>query len=394
MKVLLVSPFLPYAQARHAGGEFVYNLVTGLSARCQVSLVSKVLPGEERWVDELSPYCHALETVPAPKTFWGRARYAPMLLTSPLSAVAGASQQMAAAIERVLSRDHYDVVQIEYSQLAQFVRLCNGSATVLDEHDVFSVPAYRRYCLASSGLAKLHWWFEWRKRLLYERRAHQRFDCMFVRSQLDKKTVLAASPRGKVAIVPHGCRDEFFDIPLCRPPVRRILFVGAMNRPENQDAILFFSRDILPRIRQQLPDVRLDIVGTAPSERIRALGRDQGITVTGFVPSLQEYYERSSICIAPIRVGGGTIVKILNGMAAGRPVVSTSIGNEGVGAAAGQEICVADAPEQFAEQVVRLFTDPRRWHEIARGGRTFARRRPDWNTIVERTFGIYETLVH
>jgi glycosyltransferase involved in cell wall biosynthesis len=300
---------------------------------------------------------------------------------------------MTAAIKRVLSRDRYDVVQIEYSQLGQFVRLCDGCATILDEHDVFSVPALRQYRIASSTLDKLHWWFEWRKRERYERRVHQRFDCIFVRSQQDRRTVLATSPGGEVAVMPHGCRGEFFDIPVCPGPGKRILFVGTMSRAANQDAVLFFCRSILPRIRQRLPDVRLDIVGAAPPERIRALDSDPCVTVTGYVPSLREYYERSSICVAPVRVGGGTVVKILDGMAAGRPVVSTSIGNEGVAAAAGQEISVADTPELFAEQVIRLFTEPRFWQEIAQGGRAFARQRPDWDAIVDRVFGIYERLV-
>ena len=392
MRVLLISPFLPYSQVRHAGGEFVYKLVTRLSTECQVSLICQVRPEEKQAVEELRPHCHILETVPAYKPFWGRVRYAPMLLTHPLPVVEGASQQMVAAIRRVLSRARFDVAHIEFTHMARFVRLVTESRTILDQQDVISIPAYRRYQLARAGVARLFWWFEWRKRQRFESTAYQLFDRVLVRSRIDRDAVLSVSPSTNVAIVPHGCPDELFDIPIRPGPGKRILYVGAMHRAENQEAILYFYNRVYPTIRRRLPDVHLDIVGSAPPDRVRRLATDASVTVTGFVPALRPYYEQSSVCIAPLRIGGGIIVKVLNAMAAGRPVVSTSIGNEGVAAAPGREICVADTPELFAQQTVRLLTDVELWKGIACRARGFVRDRYSWHTITDRMLDIYKEL--
>ena len=392
IRVLFISPVLPYSQVPHAGGDTIYNLVTRLTMHCQVSLISSVRPEEKQWVEELRPYCHILETVPAYKTFWERVMCAPMLLAHPQPVVEGASPEMDAKIKQVLSKAKFDVVQIEYSEMARFVRFFNGCSTILDEHDIFSIPACRKYQLTSHGLTKLWWWFEWKKRQRQEDVLRQRFDCIFVRAPHDKEAILVASPNTNVAVLPHGCPDELFDIPLRPGSGKRILFVGAMHRVEKQEAVLFFYNVVFPLIRRRLPDVHLDIVGSSPPERIRSLARDSGVTVTGFVPSLRPYYEQCSVCIAPTRVPGGIMAKIVNAMGAGRPVVSTSLGNEGIAATPEEEICVADTPEQFAEQTVRLLSDSEFWQKIAYRGREIARERYSWQAIIDHVLGVYERL--
>ncbi|MBU1879445.1 MAG: glycosyltransferase family 4 protein, partial [Chloroflexi bacterium] len=167
-----------------------------------------------------------------------------------------------------------------------------------------------------------------------------------------------------------------------------VLFCGAMDRDENADAVLWFYRGSWPRVRATVPAARLVIAGNAPLPRVAALAADPSVIVTGYVPDWGTVYARADVCIAPSLVGGGVITKVIDGMAAGRPVVTTSIGNEGVDAPPGA-VCVADQPDAFADAVVRLLRDPAEWSRVAGAGRAFAQRTYRWADNVDRLEDLY-----
>jgi glycosyltransferase involved in cell wall biosynthesis len=166
-----------------------------------------------------------------------------------------------------------------------------------------------------------------------------------------------------------------------------------MGYPPNADAVLYFCRDILPLIEREVPDVRLLIVGHAPPQPVRRLADRHNVTVTGSVPDILPYYRQAKVSIVPLRGGGGTRLKILESMALGRPVVSTSIGCEGLDVDDGIHLEIADRPAEFAGSVIRLLREPARREQIATAARRRMEECYDWSIIAEKLLALYEELL-
>jgi glycosyltransferase involved in cell wall biosynthesis len=159
------------------------------------------------------------------------------------------------------------------------------------------------------------------------------------------------------------------------------------------DAIIYFCRQILPRVESVLGTVEVWIVGASPSPEVLALA-NKSVHVTGQVKDVVPYYERSAISIVPLRAGGGTRLKILEAMALGRPVVSTSIGCEGLDVIDGEQLLIADTPEKFSEGIIRLLTDKNLYQKMTADARQFVETRYDWNLIVRKLLDVYSHQVN
>ena len=164
----------------------------------------------------------------------------------------------------------------------------------------------------------------------------------------------------------------------------RVVFVGAMDYHANIDGAVFFAREVWPQVAARLPDAVFTIVGRNPSEAVSPLARGERIEVTGTVPDVRPYYRSALIAVAPLRVGGGTRLKILEAMAAGVPVVSTTLGAEGLTALPNVDYLLADTGEAVAEAILELARDPLRRARIAAAGHELVRRRYDWAALGTR----------
>jgi glycosyltransferase involved in cell wall biosynthesis len=163
-----------------------------------------------------------------------------------------------------------------------------------------------------------------------------------------------------------------------------------MFYPPNVDGVYWFATEVFPLVRNRLPDVQFRIVGSRPPQRIRALATgDRGIVVMGYVPDLEPVLRESAVMVVPVHSGSGMRVKILEAFARGIPVVSTTIGVEGIEARAGEHLLVADDPESFATQVVRLASDREQAARLATAGRALAETRYDWRTALSGLDVVY-----
>jgi glycosyltransferase involved in cell wall biosynthesis len=170
------------------------------------------------------------------------------------------------------------------------------------------------------------------------------------------------------------------------------MFIGNMGYPPCVDAVLYFCSEILPLIRQAIEPIELWIVGADPRpEVLRLNGSD--VRVTGRVEDVVPYYQQSTVCVVPLRAGGGTRLKILEAMALGRPVVSTTIGCEGLDVVDGEHLYIADTPEEFAEKTVRLLRNRQSYQHIRANGRQLVEARYSWDRIAERLMDVYEEVV-
>jgi glycosyltransferase involved in cell wall biosynthesis len=310
----------------------------------------------------------------------------PSLITSMFS------PEMAEVVRDLsLSADLVHVARLH--MVAQVERLFEGLArptTVLDMDDVETALRARMLGAASSLAGRYdpldH--LELVRLRTYERRTVRRFDRVFVCSERDRRRFR----RPNVMVVPNGT-DVSAELPKNEPDGRTLLFCGVLSSRQNIDGLEFFVRQILPEIRREIPDARLVIVGRAPALSVRQLDNGQSVLVKADVPSVTEYYRRATLAIVPLRIGTGTRLKILEAWALGVPVVSTTIGVEGLDALGGEHVLIADAPGQFARDCVTLLRTPPLRQQLIRQGRDLVSRAYRWEAIDARVGAIVQELL-
>jgi glycosyltransferase involved in cell wall biosynthesis len=227
----------------------------------------------------------------------------------------------------------------------------------------------------------------------WESKTAQRFDSLEVVSELDRKMLHHLNPRIRIDVIPNGVDTNLYQ-PLPRQvETPTLLFIGKMDYFPCTDAVLFFSKEIFPLVQRGLPRTKLLIVGDNPPPEILQL-ESESTHVTGRVKDILPYYQRSSVCVVPLRAAGGTRLKILEAMALGRPVVSTSIGCEGLDIINEEHLLVADTPERFSEQIIRLLTDHDLYCGISANARQLVLSRYDWDSIANRMSSVYAELVN
>jgi polysaccharide biosynthesis protein PslH len=226
---------------------------------------------------------------------------------------------------------------------------------------------------------------QWRRMQRFEGATIRRFDLVLAVSGTDRDTLQRLYPedlRAPVMTVATGVDTEFF-APRPDSPVnpRELVFTGSMDWIPNQDAMQHFCEDVLPLIRAQEPEVAVTIVGRDPTPEVARLAQIPGVTVTGRVDDVRDYVGRAALYIVPIRIGGGTRLKIFEAMSMEKAVVSTAVGAEGLPVTDGADIVFADAPDAFAAAVVDLLRNPARRSEIARAGRELVAAHYDWSAV-------------
>ena len=309
------------------------------------------------------------------------------------------SPLMERALEKLVTEDAYDVISFEFSPMTTN-RLPDGSVArsgavlVLDEHNI-EYDIVRR--TASSALSldrRLYSLLDWRKLRREERRSWRQFDGCTVTSARDEALVRRDVPTARTAVVPNAVDIDYF-----RPnnicggtDSMSLLFFGAGNYHPNTDGLLFFFREIMPRLKARYPGLTLRILGPLIPPEIEAYAGN-GVEVTGVVDDIRPYLERAAVIIAPLRIGGGTRFKILEAMAMGKAVVSTAVGAEGIDVRNGTDIMLADRPEEFAIQVGRLLDDAALRRTIGREARRLIEQRYSWATSVDRLEEFYGELI-
>jgi glycosyltransferase involved in cell wall biosynthesis len=314
-----------------------------------------------------------------------------LLLSRPIGAWRNFFPEAAARIREIALAERPAVVQIEHSLLMGYIDAVPagiGCRTVLSLHNV-AFEQYRRMARLDCGIPAR---VGYRLKSSIMRRAEmgyvRRFDCCVTVSIAESDLLTDLLPPVRPVVIENGVDCTALQ-PLLPAPPAALLFAGVMDYPPNADAVVFFCRRILPLIRSRVPDVNLFIVGHSPPPRVVALAREPGVAVTGHVEDMRDYYARSSVAIVPLRAGGGTRLKIMESMALGRPVVSTTIGCEGLDVQDNVHLLIADDPTHFAECVVRLLLEPVLRDRISAEARLLVEQRYDWPAIGKRLIAAY-----
>jgi len=287
------------------------------------------------------------------------------------------------------------VVEEQYDKKAFDVAICDflsaslnfpevlSRPTALFQHNVESCLWERLADRESNLVKKLFYRVESAKMARYERKAIARFHHVIAVSEVDRQQMLAMKSDCPITVVPTGvnCREyPVAPASQSRPP--RIVFIGSMDWEPNIDAVAFFCREIWPIVLAEFPDSVFEVVGRNPHASVRRLA-SQNVKVTGTVPSVRDYVDPASVVVVPLRIGGGTRLKIFEAMAMGKALVSTTIGAEGLDVTSGRDVILADDPRSFADSILLLLRDDalRRRYEIAAAQLAS---QYDWSEIAKR----------
>lgn len=365
MNILWVSPFLPKADAPHAGGRALASWIAGAAARHAVTLLCRIEPAErtdaEAWRPRLAGL--HLQTFSRPSGPLSTAR------------IAASYARLGREANRLLASGGFDLVHVEYLEtgLALDGRLpVPKLAVAIDE---LTRPASHRLRLARGAPARLAAWLYWRGIGRLQRRICRKFDRILTMSEHDRRALLAADPGLSIGVLPLPTGLDLARISATPRETASLLFVGAMHRDANIDAVTHFHREILPQVRRDVPAALFTIAGGDPAPEVRRLANERGVRVTGFVDALEPFYSAATVFVAPLRIAGGIAGKTLDALAAGCAVVTTTIGNDGIGAIPGTHLLVADTPAEFAAAVVRLLRDPALRERLGTAARAFAEAR-------------------
>ncbi|HKD85326.1 MAG TPA: glycosyltransferase [Terriglobales bacterium] len=320
-----------------------------------------------------------------------------MIGPTPLNVLNFTSPRVLAEVERIFREQSFDTVQVESMHLIAYARrirqLAPQTRLILDWHNIESEilaryaekdsnPLRRIYAQRTSTLSR-----GVEDELLRLCHAHT------VCSEREREGLHARVPGARIEVVGNGVDCEFFAVNSAPVRERRdVLFMGRMDYHANVDAALFFVDAVWPLIQARRPELRLVIVGAQPAKAILAL-RGRGITVTGTVDDVRPYYQSALTSVVPLRVGGGTRLKVLEAMAAGTPVISTTLGAEGLAITPGKDILIADSPQAMAETVVSLRAGSPQWSEIASNGHRLVETTYDWSVVGEILWQLHTELV-
>lgn len=215
----------------------------------------------------------------------------------------------------------------------------------------------------------------------YERQHYRRFDAAIAVSQHDKALLNQLCAGLQTTVIDNGVDTTYYQPCLGSETENCLAFVGSYSYPPNKDAVVYFAQKILPRIRAHIPDATFFIIGKdAPAE----LGQVPGVSVIGTVPDVRPFLQQASVVVVPLRAGSGTRLKILEAMAAGKPVVTTSVGMEGLRVRHGIHLMVADEPDDFTAAVIRLLRDSRHRREIGTNARKLVEQEYGWSMLAQR----------
>lgn len=256
---------------------------------------------------------------------------------------------------------------------------------ILFTHNVESEIWRRHAETAANPVSRFLLGQQWRRMLRFERATLARFDLVLAVSNADRETFARLYPGvldRPVHVVPTGVDTAFFAPAPDERAARRahLVFTGSMDWLPNEDGMVYFVRDILPRIRQLEPEATLAIVGRAPTPAVKRLADEEGIEVTGRVDDVRPHVAAGSVYVVPLRIGGGTRLKIFEAMAMGKAVVSTTVGAEGLPVSDGHDVLIADEPARFAQAVVRMIRDVDARRRIERAARRLVVEKYDWST--------------
>lgn len=403
MRILIVTPYLAFPGA-DGGGTVMFNFIRNLSARHEIACLSFARQQDLPHLVQLAPYCVEVTTVPFP----GGAGISPLakglnlarrvahnflscITLTPVVVRKCMSRAMTREIRRAIERHSPDVVHLCFPQMAHYVEACNGVPAVMDTLDAALLGVFRRAMSAPRIWAKAYYLMQWLFWVRYESCWFPMFGKVLTVTRQDAAALKMVMP--DLDVYDEAIAVDIEPLPVSQQgTTRRVGFLASFAHQPNVDAALYFAEAVFPLVKAGIPDAEFVVAGkNPPSPLLR--GANVGISCLGFVEDVPAFYGGVDVVVAPIRFGGGIKIKVLEAMACGKAVVTTSIGAEGIAETDEGALVVADDPAEFAGAVVALLADEARRKALGERARQLIERRFSWRRVIDDLDRIYTGLV-
>lgn len=371
------------------------NLLRELASRHEITLCSYVQSeAEVRGLEQMREFCADVHAVPLylnfPKAELARDVMRDLVSDAPILATKYCQPAMVALLRGLISRQKFDVLHLDMLHLGLLMDCANGLPTVLVEHNVESALLERRIERAS-GPMKAYLRRQLTKLSRFEAQACSDADCVVCVSDNDATLLRKMSDTVDTVTVPNAVDVEYFKPFTSQPRPGSLIYVGGLGWFPNLDAIEFFAQDILPRIAREIPEVVLTVVGQVPDPAMLERFSDHpNIRFAGLVDDIRPFAADAVAYVVPLRIGGGTRLKILDALSMGKPVITTSIGCEGLRVTHGTDVLVADDAERFARETVRVLSDAVLASRLGSAGRECVVRDYQWSAAAKLMDVAYE----
>jgi sugar transferase (PEP-CTERM/EpsH1 system associated) len=406
MRILWLSHFIPYPpkSGKHLRS---YHLLRGVAARHEVDLFTFI---EDPWLEifyasraagledcarELGGICRAVhfqevDRLRRPGGRW-RSALAGLVSRNCYSLRTLHSPAAQRALEKFTAGKAYDLVHFDTIGLAPFREMFAAIPATLGHHNIESHMLLRRASTESHPLKKLYFWQEGQRVQRYEAATAARFAAHITCSDLDRERLAVTAPQARSVTIPNGVDIEYFQPTSVPSAAPSLIFVGSLNWYPNIDAVQFLLKEIWPLAKAAAPELRLDIVGSAPPPGIVSLAAGlEGVRLHGFVDDVRPFLNAATLYICPIRDGGGTKLKILDAFAMAKALVAHPIACEGIDAEPGRHVLYAETAEQFAQRISHLLAHPQERAQMGLAARALVVERYSFTPIAQHLASVFE----
>ena len=398
MRILFLTahlPFPPFSGGRRREFELISRL--GKDSEIYLCSITKTWETDRIYISNLLCYCASINLFKA--VFNDNKQYA----IYPNQIKRHTSEEASSYISFLLKNTPFDVIHVEGYYLMQHLTIKPKIPVLLVEHNIECLLNLQRFKLATIQQDKSYYWLEYIRTLKWERIFWKRATRCVTLTTEDESNMRQLEPHIDIRTIPNGIDhskmiDEAGSSDNCKNSIvgakcPSILFVGNFLYEPNIDAALYFSQHIFPLIMKDVPNAKLLLVGNAPPPEICSLTLNKHIEVSGYVDSLTNFYKAADVVVCPLRIGGGVKVKVLEALNAGKAIVSTSIGAQGLDLSTYQAVTVADEVADFAEKVVRFLLDPQERYRQEQQALAYASILPTWDQSTEAFIRCYKEMV-
>ncbi len=392
MRVLWLKSDFPLPA--DTGGKIrTMNLLAALARLCDVTFLSYIPPGlDDKWINQMRGHGIRVESVVRAEEekegpgFKLRV-FLKLFSSRPYIVNKYITREMVERIKQITASQRIDVVVCDFLEMASYAEHLGDIPKVLFEHNVETLIWRRYYEVEKAFFKKLYFAYEKKRLERFERDSCARFDQVLTVSDRDGELLRSEFGLRRHVTIPTGVDTGFFH-PLGREVKHRLVFCGSMDWMPNVDGFWWFYREILPKIKREIADVSFAVVGRRPAEDIVTAGQgDSSLIVTGTVADVRPEVAAGQIYVVPLRVGGGTRIKIYEALAMRKCVVSTTIGAEGLPLTDGVHIALADGEEGFTKKVTELLRDDNKRNRIAEAGHQLVTEKCSWSKAAEKLHG-------
>jgi sugar transferase (PEP-CTERM/EpsH1 system associated) len=385
LKILLISFDFPYPPS---GGSISrdYNLIKQLSKNNDIFWINRTIRDrpKDEYIKEMEKYCKIIKIVE-----WNYGHTIIGLIKSfftkePYIIHRFASQYMTDLVHQVLKNNIFDLILCDHIYLSQYLpHEIELHVPTIPNNEDNGFTYYKRLSETNGLIRPFFAKLQWRKMLNYEVNVYQRFCVDITTSDTEKNIIMKYLKGVKIGVVKNGVDVDYFK-PMKRTNMENnIIYTAWFKYYPNQQAVIEFVKDVFPLLKAKIPDIKFYIVGKEPPKRVHELSKINGIVVTGEVEDVRPYLANADVAVIPLKVGGGTRLKILEAMAMGIPVISTKLGAEGLDVKEDENILIADDHEDFAQKIYEIITDKQLSKRISDSAIKFVEENYTWEKIGE-----------